>query len=110
MTNVVSREAVIEAIRHCGDLQEARECVEALPSAIPKLIDKYADGIHAMGYREGYKDAKADFEKKQTGEWLKDSYRRKCSVCGSSTCWTDDEGNDIPDQYCPNCGARMNIV
>lgn len=46
----------------------------------------------------------------RTGEWLKYSYLRKCSVCGSSTCWTDVEGSAIPDKYCPNCGSRMNIV
>lgn len=43
------------------------------------------------------------------GTWLKDSYARKCSVCGYSTCWTDEEGKTIPDNFCPNCGVRMNI-
>ena len=43
----------------------------------------------------------------KSGKWLKHSYARKCSGCGSVTCWTDDEGTPIPDKYCPNCGAKM---
>ena len=43
----------------------------------------------------------------KSGKWLKHSYARKCSECGSATCWTDDEGTPIPDKYCPNCGAKM---
>lgn len=41
------------------------------------------------------------------GEWLEHVYARKCSVCGSVTCWTDDDGIPIPGNFCPNCGAKM---
>ena len=42
-----------------------------------------------------------------TAYWVDDSYCRKCTNCGSSTCWTDDEGLDIPSKYCPECGAKI---
>ena len=33
-------------------------------SPYEEWIKKEADGIHAMGYREGYKQAKSDYKKK----------------------------------------------
>ena len=41
------------------------------------------------------------------GYWIKDSYLHRCSECGYATCGTDDEGDYIPNNYCPNCGADM---
>ncbi len=65
-----------------------------LPSVTQKS-ETYVDGIHAIGYREGYKDA----QKQKSGKW-EDLHRCwVCSECGQQT--------HIEHNYCPNCGAKM---
>lgn len=43
------------------------------------------------------------------GIWLTDGsgIDRRCSKCGYTGVTTDDNGNLIPDKYCPNCGRKM---
>ena len=41
------------------------------------------------------------------GEWVREMWFRTCSKCGATTAETDDEGDHIPDNFCPNCGADM---
>ena len=52
-------------------------------------------------------DECAECQERQAGEWERDMWFRTCSVCGATTAETDDEGDYIPDNYCPNCGACM---
>ena len=53
----------------------------------------------------GYKDAKADFENKQTGKWeFHCQHWSKCSICGYADKFADKWN------YCPNCGAKMENV
>ena len=44
---------------------------------------------------------------KLKAEWIIDSYTRECSNCGCCFCETDDTGDYIPSNFCPNCGAKM---
>jgi hypothetical protein len=76
--------------------------------AINKEVKKWKKA-YDLGYEDG---AKVKFETKEEpqtedAEWLEYHYLRECSKCHSRTCWTDDEGSDIPDNFCPNCGAKM---
>ena len=41
------------------------------------------------------------------GEWIIDGHHRRCNYCNEYTCIEDREGNSIPDNFCPNCGADM---
>lgn len=41
------------------------------------------------------------------GEWIIDGHHRRCNYCNEYTCTEDREGNSIPDNFCPNCGALM---
>ena len=41
------------------------------------------------------------------GEWIKDGHHIRCNKCNEYICDTDREGNKIPDNFCPNCGADM---
>ena len=41
------------------------------------------------------------------GEWIIDGHHRRCKNCGEYFCMADSEGNEIPSNFCPNCGADM---
>lgn len=41
------------------------------------------------------------------GEWIIDGHHIRCNRCNEYICNTDREGNKIPDNFCPNCGADM---
>lgn len=41
------------------------------------------------------------------GEWIIDGHHRRCNKCGEYFCIADSEGNEIPSNFCPNCGADM---
>lgn len=41
------------------------------------------------------------------GEWIIDGHHRRCKKCGEYFCMADSEGNEIPSNFCPNCGADM---
>ena len=105
-SDAVSREAVIEATHHCGDLQEVRGVVQQLPSVNPQPSEHFIDGVHAMGYREGYKDA----QKQKSGKWNEYYTSQKgnnvfnCKECGHTFVVTQGKDNM---NFCPNCGAKM---
>ena len=44
------------------------------------------------------------------GEWIYDGHHRRCNRCGTYFCNTDREGDIIPNNFCPNCGADMRGV
>lgn len=41
------------------------------------------------------------------GKWIIDGHHRRCPECGEYFCIKDAEGNEIPNSFCPNCGAYM---
>jgi len=41
------------------------------------------------------------------GKWIIDGHHRRCKKCNEYFCIADSEGNEIPSNFCPNCGARM---
>lgn len=48
-------------------------------------------------------------EARKTGKWEYHNLFRTCSACGATTGEKDDFNDWIPDKYCPNCGARMEV-
>ena len=46
-------------------------------------------------------------EERPQGEWIIDGHHIRCNRCNEYICNTDREGNIIPNNFCPNCGAKM---
>ena len=44
------------------------------------------------------------------GKWERDGHHIKCDQCGMYMCDTDREGDRIPTEFCPHCGADMREV
>ena len=47
-----------------------------------------------------------EIERKK-GKWEHELWFITCSVCGYESADTDDEGDKIATNFCPNCGADM---
>jgi hypothetical protein len=50
---------------------------------------------------------KLDQARRPKGRWIIDGHHIRCNRCNESICNTDREGDKIPDNFCPNCGANM---
>ena len=103
MSDLISRQAAIEALRRAEALTKAFgyhnviETIRDLPSADIDLSD-YSDRLWRNAYEQGKADAEAERKKgRWKGEGLGD-YR--CSLCGEVT-------RRFRTNYCPNCGAEM---
>lgn len=46
-------------------------------------------------------------EERKEGHWIRDGHHIECSECSEYICDTDREGDTIPQNFCPNCGAYM---
>lgn len=49
----------------------------------------------------------ADVRENVHGEWIVDGHHMRCNKCNEYMCNTDREGDPIPKNFCPNCGADM---
>ena len=94
MSDLISRQAAIEAMRKCQTyrfsateprmimLADAEEVIEELPSVQPE---------------------------RKKGKWMHDKddvlYSGYCSCCGWESVICETDVADMP--YCPNCGADM---
>lgn len=60
--------------------------------------------MYGKGYLQGYERGKNERPK---GLWIIDGHHIRCNRCNEYICNTDREGDKIPDNFCPNCGADM---
>jgi hypothetical protein len=44
------------------------------------------------------------------GKWIIDGHHLICPRCEIHFCREDREGDELPNNYCPNCGADMREV
>ena len=42
-------------------------------------------------------------------KWEIDGHHRRCKKCGEYFCINDREGDEIPHNFCGNCGAKMEV-
>ena len=108
--DAVSREKVLMiASSSTLSVDESVAMIKRLPSVTVRQIDNHLlDGIHAMGYREEHKDAKAEYER-QTGEWITTRTFMHDGEFYCSKCKCDAPQNERWN-FCPNCGAKMRGV
>ena len=84
-------------------LSDIYKTIDNAPTVEQEL---YINAADYNVYLEGYKQGKKDFERPQ-GEWIIDGHHIRCNKCNEYICAQDREGCDIPNNYCPNCGAQM---
>lgn len=84
--------------------EDVYKALKEVPSADAEL-----EIIKAEAYAKGI-----DSERKRisdwcrpSGEWIRDGHHIRCKKCGAYFCDTDREGDSYPQDFCPNCGARM---
>lgn len=89
MTDKISSEDFIKAFGggHIPDYHEIRE----------------GQKFYGNGYKQGYADAKAEFERPQ-GKWI---FRNGVTCIGYYKCSNCGEVERAEKNFCPNCGAKM---
>ena len=118
---------LVKALRYCaesGDFNCNKDCpmYPNYPRCLTKMDMDAADAIEELqaevkdafnrGYNAGYTAGigymsfKREKELKR-GEWINYKDEHQCSVCRNVVCdeWYDDEQYD----YCPYCGAKMEV-
>ena len=123
--DLISREALKKAIETCEKfaclpdtklmpfyrLNEPEKNYE--PYVHLRDIKKAIDNAPAVEYtfeaafQKTVCDQRLYCPERPQGEWIIDGHHRRCKKCGEYFCIADSEGNEIPSNFCPNCGARM---
>ena len=129
MDDLISRQAAIEVVQNRHMMLSKEKVLlindlEKLPSAQPYtihsdgrlwitvddidkvtavVVDEHKSKFCKQFY-EDYEDAQPERIK---GRWEQDGHHIKCDQCGMYMCDTDREGDRIPTEFCPSCGAKM---
>ena len=89
-----------------SDLISRQDAIDILTSAVERCKGIYGDlGGAVSGAREFIKSLPSAEPERKKGRWIDtDNYyqRWKCSECGCHT-------RDAEPNYCPNCGAKMEM-
>lgn len=89
--DAISRQAAIDAADRADYTGLAVEDVKNVTDEVVKEIKKLPSAQ----------------PKRPKGHWIIDGHHIQCSVCAETMCNTDREGDKIPMNFCPNCGADM---
>lgn len=102
MTDYISREEALHAL--CKAVHSNDGCVPCRN----QLVSCRWTGTRTQAYAERILAIPAaDVRPVVRGEWEQTMWFITCSVCGYTSADTDDEGDRIATNYCPNCGADM---
>ena len=84
-----------------------KEAIERVPTVdIDAITESHERTGYDRGFRDGYAEALEEtdnVERIRHGKWEVTPVYIKCSECGESFML-------IPQNYCPNCGAKMDEV
>lgn len=97
---------------------ERKALREAFENADADVVEEYEDGTCDWGF--GHKNIMevinsvpaADVATVRHGRWIMRGGRRYCAECGNRACVTrdsDDFWYTVGTDYCPNCGAKMDL-
>jgi len=90
--------------------QDAVDALKAQADTMLTWVERYAEQrrgiLTAVNIVEDIEPS-TDVVKMVHGEWIYDGHHRRCNRCGTYFCNTDREGDTIPNNFCPNCGADM---
>lgn len=64
---------------------------------------------YVQGYHYGFAKGAEIPSYRKTGKWIIDGHHIRCNRCNEYICNTDREDNEIPNNFCPNCGAKMDL-
>lgn len=102
--------------------EPCRDCISRAEAQKRISIRLYELALNTVGYDYKTSDIFKDIAEKlstwiseipsiqpkpKTGHWIWDYGYATCNQCGYTRDSKDNEGQDIPDNYCPNCGADM---
>lgn len=68
-----------------------------------------APAYHSATYHRQIAGWLKELAGRKTGKWEYHNLFRTCSACRKTTGEKDDFNDWIPDKYCPNCGAKMEV-
>lgn len=80
-----------------------------IPDEEYKTLSKMSEKekVNELSYYERVIANGIPYEERPQGEWIIDGHHIRCTKCNEYICNTDREGDKIPDNFCPNCGADM---
>ena len=78
---------------------------EAFLDAIERMKPCHQDADDIAEMLQNFPDA--DVRPVVRGKWKVDGHHIRCSICDEYMCIKDQEGIEIPREFCPNCGADM---
>ena len=112
-TDLISRQAAIDAVEKAVFKGVAKSAIESLPPVEPErpkttetmMVDGEPVEIDPLSYEVGYTHGQTERPK---GKWLKVPDRETVYACDQCGCEPYYFGDINTIKFCPNCGAKMN--
>ena len=115
----ISAETVLEVVKQLSEL--STNLAEVGTDAISReqaidALEKWLHGLFGITEADGtatifktIRQLPPIQPEPKKGKWVRDGHHIRCNQCGMYMCDTDREGDRIPTEFCPNCGAKMEV-
>ena len=95
MSETISRDSAINELER-AKVRVNHSVERAIGRGIIEILDDVEKSIIGLPSAEP-----------KRGKWIRDGHHIRCNQCGIYMCDTDREGDKIPNNFCPNCGMKM---